>query len=169
MIDEPILIVNSFLDADRCRKTISDIETAKNNIGEHIESGDGYYYHFSPPTELKELTLEQIIPIAESHLKKPIKVFDDYVRQYHRGALISEHLDSGKGYPCMEIDICGSALLYLNEEYSGGELYFRMLDRTIIPKTGDLLIFGPEDNLMHETKELLSGVKWTYVLFFEVD
>jgi predicted 2-oxoglutarate/Fe(II)-dependent dioxygenase YbiX len=56
------------------------------------------------------------------------------------------------------------ALIYLNDEYTGGELYFPEYDVLIKPKFGDLVIFPC--HFLHEVKTVLDGERYTLPLFY---
>ena len=50
-----------------------------------------------------------------------------------------------------------SFLIYLNDDFQGGETEFRKIT-TVVPKKGMALVFM--HNLRHEGKEVLSGTKY---------
>lgn len=55
-----------------------------------------------------------------------------------------------------------SAVAYLNDDYKGGELRFPRLDGlTIKPKAGDIVVFPSTYMYKHESKEILSGTKYS--------
>ncbi|QXT34375.1 2OG-Fe(II) oxygenase [Sphingomonas sanguinis] len=56
--------------------------------------------------------------------------------RYKKGQRFRTHFDGGLGLPRLT-----TFLLYLNEEFSGGETYFPMLDMAVSPKTGSCLRF----------------------------
>jgi cold shock CspA family protein len=61
------------------------------------------------------------------------------------------------------------ALIYLNDNFEGGETYFPKLELSITPKTGRLSIWNHTDdnflnwNLVHESKEILEGEKFAVI------
>jgi hypothetical protein len=54
-----------------------------------------------------------------------------------------------------------ATLIYLNDDYEGGELSFATHDVEIKPSVGDLIIFPGNMHYAHEVKEVLSGVRYT--------
>lgn len=55
-----------------------------------------------------------------------------------------------------------SAVAYLNDNYEGGELHFPHLDGlSIKPETGDIVVFPSTYLYRHESKEMLSGTKYS--------
>jgi|694.fasta_scaffold00090_82 hypothetical protein len=59
-------------------------------------------------------------------------------------------------------------LIYLNDDYEGGELSFATHDVTIKPKIGDLIMFPGNMYYAHEVKEVLSGVRYTVPIWFTI-
>lgn len=58
-----------------------------------------------------------------------------------------------------------SSILYLTEDYEGGELEFPDLDFVYKPKAGDLIFF-PSHGYLHEVRPVTSGNRSTIVGFF---
>ena len=60
-----------------------------------------------------------------------------------------------------------SAMLYLNDDYEGGELYFPNQDFFIKPKVGTVIFFEGDSNKPHGVKEVVSGERCNVITFFE--
>jgi hypothetical protein len=58
-----------------------------------------------------------------------------------------------------------AALLYLNEEYTGGELFFPFQDFEYKPKTGTLVFFEGDYSLPHGVKKVESGERINMISF----
>lgn len=59
-----------------------------------------------------------------------------------------------------------SGLLYLSEEYDGGELYFPNQNFTLKPKSGMFVFFEGNTDVIHEVKEITRGDRTNIVSFF---
>ena len=59
-----------------------------------------------------------------------------------------------------------SGLLYLNDEYTGGEIVFPNHGLTLKPKTGTLIFFAGSMDFPHSVNEVLSGNRYNLVSFF---
>ena len=60
-----------------------------------------------------------------------------------------------------------SSLVYLNEDYLGGELYFPQYpDIMIKPKPGTLILFSGNENTLHGVKEVDQGIRYTISIFW---
>jgi hypothetical protein len=53
--------------------------------------------------------------------------------------------------------ICYATILYLNDEYSDGELFFKNIDLTLKPKKGSLIIFPGTEKYHHGVKPVGKG------------
>lgn len=59
-----------------------------------------------------------------------------------------------------------TVLVYLNEEFEGGELVFPDYDLTIKPKAGDLLMFPSGHQYRHWVTPVISGTRYYFSSFF---
>jgi hypothetical protein len=61
-----------------------------------------------------------------------------------------------------------SSLIYLNDDYEGGELWFPQYDNySIKPEVGTLILFRGDENTLHGVKKVESGIRYTISLFWE--
>jgi len=60
-----------------------------------------------------------------------------------------------------------SSLIYLNDDYEGGELYFPEYDFAIKPEVGTLICFRGDENTLHGVKKVTDGIRYTISLFWE--
>lgn len=77
--------------------------------------------------------------------------------KYSKGYSLLAHMDTRYSKW-----ITHASVLYFNEEYSGGELGFPLLDISIRPKAGELIIFSQEeDKYLHEIKIIKDGTRYS--------
>jgi hypothetical protein len=82
--------------------------------------------------------------------------------KYGPGQHFQEHHDHGFSYNCTV-----SLVAYVNDDYEGGELYFRLQDLTIKPDAGDLLIFPSNFMYPHRAMPVHSGTKYSIVTMLD--
>lgn len=82
--------------------------------------------------------------------------------KYGPGQHFMEHHDHGFSYNCTV-----SLVAYINDDYDGGELYFRLQDLNIKPKAGDLYIFPSNYMYPHQAKAVHSGTKYSIVTMLD--
>jgi hypothetical protein len=82
--------------------------------------------------------------------------------KYGPGQHFQEHHDHGFSYNCVT-----SLVAFPNDDYEGGELYFRLQNVTIKPKAGDLYIFPSNYMYPHRAMPVTSGTKYSMVTMLD--
>ena len=82
--------------------------------------------------------------------------------KYGEGQHFQEHHDHGYSYNCTV-----SMVSYVNDDYEGGELYFRLQDKMIKPKAGDVYIFPSNFMYPHRAMPVHSGIKYSVVTMLD--
>lgn len=94
--------------------------------------------------------------------KKEYKI--DYgripIQKWIVGASMGPHTDGYDGHS----NLAFSSVLYLNDNYEGGEINFPNHNIKIKPKKGSLIIFPSQDPFIHEVKPVLSGDRYMSAL-----
>lgn len=99
----------------------------------------------------------------------PIDWFEQpYLLRYKVGGKYVAHADSeiydkavGRFYKAQDRDV--SMLLYLNDDYTGGELTFTRLNYTYHPTAGDMVMFPSGTLFKHEAHTVEKGRKYALV------
>lgn len=82
--------------------------------------------------------------------------------KYEPGHHFMEHHDHGFSYNCTV-----SLVAYLNDDYEGGELFFRLQGINYIPKAGDVVLFPSNFMYPHQAKVVHSGTKYSLVTMLD--
>lgn len=61
------------------------------------------------------------------------------------------------------IDRDASVLLYLNDDFEGGEITFLKFNYSYRPRVGDLVFFPSDHRYVHQAEPLRSGLRWVVV------
>ncbi len=90
------------------------------------------------------------------------RMTDFRINRYSEGGFMSSHVDNihhshGQQYGFPQV----SVLLYLNDDYEGGEFY--VADKKFEPKKGSAIIFPSNFMYPHEAKEVTKGMRWSVV------
>lgn len=80
------------------------------------------------------------------------------LNRYDSGQGMGPHYDGQDG----DSNLKYSFVTYLNDDYDGGEINFPNQNVTIKPKSGSLVMFPSQKPYIHESKPVLSGVKYMY-------
>lgn len=75
----------------------------------------------------------------------------------------SEYWDRGQGQWIKSIDRDYSLLLYVNDDYQGGALYFPNFELRLQPKCGMLVAFPSDHRYLHAAEPLVSGERLVIV------
>lgn len=82
--------------------------------------------------------------------------------KYGPGQHFQEHTDHGFSYNCV-VSMVG----YVNDNYEGGEIFFRMQGVEIKPMAGDLFIFPSNFMYPHRAMPVHKGIKYSIVTMLD--
>jgi hypothetical protein len=86
------------------------------------------------------------------------------ISKYFVGKSMGPHVDSHDDDPLKTI----SVVLYLNDDYTGGEINFPEQDIKIKAKAGSIVVFPSKKPYFHESKEILTGIKYMTPGFWQL-
>lgn len=95
------------------------------------------------------------------NLKMDFQEVVNFVR-YSKGQHFQVHSDSGFSYVCTV-----STVMYLNDDYVGGGLYFPYLNYTYQPEAGDIVLFPSNFIYAHAALPVEEGTKYSAVTMFD--
>lgn len=121
---------------------------------------------------------DKLRQLAKDTKYRQLQVVKDYTRRYNIGELryweatnyvrygvgqhFQEHHDHGYSYNCVV-----SLVAYPNDDYEGGELYFRLQNITAKARAGDVFIFPSNFMYPHRAMPVKSGVKYSMVTMLD--
>lgn len=89
----------------------------------------------------------------------------NFVKYEGEGKHFRIHADDGPAYKCTV-----SAVIYLNDDYEGGEIYFPRLDKLEVkPGYGDIAIFPSNYMYEHASLPIKSGTKYCVVVMTDIN
>ena len=89
----------------------------------------------------------------------------NFVKYEGEGKHFRIHADHGPAYNCTV-----SAVIYLNDDYEGGDLHFPRLDNLVYkPKAGDIAIFPSNYIYEHASLPMKSGTKYCVVVMTDIN
>jgi hypothetical protein len=165
-----IKIINNFLNKREIQLLMSGIPNAKfstfvaqkDDKGEALVSLNRYYMKdiFKTIDKVKK----EVIKAYEVENIKAVEERGISIVRWDKGSYLTLHADDLGYVPHNNIAV----LIYLNDDYEGGEINFPTHDLCIKPEVGSLLIFPGSLNYPHEVKEVLSGTRYTVALWFSI-
>ena len=177
--DRNIIVVKDFLgfdEVDKIRVALTEDDWQPASPTSYID----------PDPIADFIELESMIAAIESlasyEFGANIQRYDDTGRfnRWKIGDSLDRHFDSGVAAKDGSIDISQflgsgivapppvilySSIIYLNNDYRGGELWFPKQDYKTKPEPGTLILFPATCMYPHEVAEITDGYKYTYSLF----
>lgn len=83
----------------------------------------------------------------------------NFVKYEGAGTHFKIHADHGPTYVTTV-----SIVVYLNEDYEGGEIWFPRFNLSHKPKTGDIVVFPSTYIYEHASQDMISGTKYSVVI-----
>jgi hypothetical protein len=182
--ENKIVVVENFIDQQNAEKIINYCENIINNIDEDKSNICRFTFPFAgiQDTNIQDIICElekkvYIFIISEYFLDNNIKILE---RGWQRDleivrwncSYLNDHRDGWTekkvGHPSLhniEYDI--SALIYLTDEYEGGELFFGDFDITVKPKKFSFVLFP--SHYLHRVEEVFvknSIARYTLPFFY---
>lgn len=124
-----------------------------------------------PLSGLLEFVRDQMLNKARELFRKNIDV--DYVDvvTWYDGQFMAPHcdvLDFHTGLPFKDCtDRIYTGVLYLNDDYDGGETFFPYLKLDIKPKKGKLLLFPSNIGYIHGVNKVSGNIRYTMPIWFK--
>ena len=187
LLDAPmgVMIIENYISQERCRlwrdyadaKLGSDLHVVdidNSNAGKtSTMTSTGRVTEHIPLDDIKEEVTSEFVRIFASMLSKFYHVRFEWFEapqmlRYGIGGLYNRHADSDHWVKeeqrwVRSLDRDYSVLLYLNEDFAGGELYFPRLDFRLAPKAGLLVAFPSNYLYEHAAEKTTGGMRYALV------
>lgn len=174
-----IIEIPNFVDEDTRVSMLRYLEAETDWSGTAFEGAEGAPPGYPVSTRRPEpfgLT-ENSFSEVNDRLGKAVKmVFDKEVsptsihaQRWQKGASANPHSDNtdSNGNLIEELsNLKYVGILYLNDDYSGGELYFPDHQIEIKPSPGSMYIFSGGTDNVHGVKEITGGTRYSIVSFW---
>jgi len=176
-LKEDVVCYKNFISSEDCKKLVEYYKQKTDwtrvafyeLYGMNMLEDDQQLENFGLPRNYLATVAERMKEAVESGLNKKIKKVSTHAQKWETGSFASFHSDNSNmdGTPSAWEKSKYVCLIYLNDDYSGGQLNFRDHKITISPPEGMLVTFpGGFDNI-HEVKKVLSGTRYTLGAFWD--
>jgi Rps23 Pro-64 3,4-dihydroxylase Tpa1-like proline 4-hydroxylase len=167
-MNKNVFVLENFITNEECLEIIKEFSVkiwdAKDpfiQTGFSISEDDAVGYYYNNSSNLN-LIFNKMGAAMSSHYGKKVELKSMFHSIMNPGAINPLHwdnyIDDG------EEDI--SALLYLNEDFTGGDLVFPDHDIRITPKAGTFVFFMGTEDYHHTVEKILSGHREALVGFY---
>lgn len=176
-LKEDICCYENFISSEDCKKLVEYYKNKTEwtrvafyeSYGMNMLDDDRELENFGLPRNYLGNLAEKMKHAVEDGLNKKVKKVSTHAQKWEKGAFANFHSDN--------TDMEGNAsawerskyvcLLYLNDDYLGGQLNFRDYPITISPPEGLLVTFPGGFKNIHEVKKVLNGTRYTLGAFWD--
>jgi len=162
-----VIVINNVIRKGDCNYLISNID--KLNLEARGPLKDRLMRYYETP--INNLTQEYALAVKELVVRYQSPAHDLFTTDYgvfvsRKGYEMQPHIDTVNDYGLFDY-LEYAAVLYLNDDYEGGEIYFPNLEYSYAPKRGDLVIFPANDEkYLHGVNKVLSGNRYTLAYWY---
>lgn len=173
-----IVEIKGFFDETYCRHVIEFLNG--NGDGEErwnpicfpsvlgVNVGDPISTEYVSADDMEKIR-QKMHGAVEEVIGKPLKNVTMSGHKFPTGSYANPHSDSSEldGTPNAWQMNKYACILYLNADYTGGQIYFPQHDVSISPEAGSLLVFEGSHEFLHGVKEITSGDRYTILAFWD--
>ena len=181
--EHPSLVARqNTLSVEQCRTLIDCFERHREAFAAHTGSSywDGRYIWQDsiPRTEVDALRIMQqarlvahVTIMQEFQPQQPLYSDTAQLVLWTEGIELTPHADNLEpdGSPNTTPHRSFSSIIYLNDDYEGGETYFPGFGIRIKPEPGLMVLFGSGPEYVHGVTKMRSGRRYTYAGWFTFD
>lgn len=172
-INKKIRVFHNFISDEECDKRSKELKKlyAKNKLAPWKEIRQALIVEKPKKTQkkfIKSCSDKAIKSIKkEYNYSKPLNFWGGDLTLWEDGTAAGAHFDNTDDkLELNSLNIVYSSVLYLNDDYEGGELYFPNFNWSIKPQKGDYIVFETKD-VLHGIKKVYNGKRCTLPMWFE--
>ena len=177
-IKEDVIFYDNFLTEEECKTIVKVFEDPEQpwsmsaffeSYGMSIMPEDPILERYGLPRDYFGKLAERLQKVVEDAHQRPVKSVSSHAQKWQEGAFApfhSDNTDMEGNWSAWERSklVC---LLYLNEDYDGGELDFRDHDICIKPVSGQLITFPGGFGNIHQVLPVKNGTRHTIGAFWD--
>lgn len=136
-----------------------DLKFKKEHLGTHLPASEALSKAYDMVNDRLNIALRNYESLWHFNIK--YKEAFNFVK-YMPGEYFKIHADHGPFYTCTV-----SAIVYLNDDYVGGEIEFPRHGLVVKPKAGDIMLFPSNYVYEHASLNIDSGIKYAVVIMMD--
>ena len=170
-IGEDIWVYHNFLSQEEIDLIISKVEQQEDSFWFHKNGNQGSYAVSGLeevaviPNRIQGMLDKDLFMHAHCSVTKMSEGhnhgvhFDSF--EFLEVRELSNSLNEGDCFVLVDDNIYGM-VVYLNDNYEGGEIYYTKQDVVYKPKAGDFLVHSSDIHCEHGVKSVKSGIRYSY-------
>lgn len=173
------IVINDFLNQDEVNYLLQYSQDSQELYNSHQSSCEFWnkrciYFHSIPNKKVQDLVFELTIEmrdIIKSHSIISTNIYAEYPQfvKWEPGWELTPHCDN-----CEPDGITPNAtpwrshggVIYLNDDFEGGEIFYPKLNLEVRPKPGMMVIHPAGVDYLHGIKKVTKGIRHTISVFF---
>lgn len=177
-IKEDIVFYNNFLTQEECETLVRVFEDEEQpwsmsaffeSYGMSIMPEDPILERYGLPRDYFGKLADRLHKVVEDAHERPVKSVSSHAQKWQIGAFAPFHSDNTdmEGNPSAWEKSKLVCLLYINDDYEGGELDFRDHDISIKPVAGQLITFPGGFKNIHQVLPVKGSTRHTIGAFWD--
>lgn len=177
-IKEDVVFYNNFLTQEECETLVKVFEDPEQpwsmsaffeSYGMSIMPEDPILERYGLPKDYFGKLATKLHKVVEDAHQRPVKSVSSHAQKWQVGAFAPFHSDNTdmEGNPSAWEKSKLVCLLYINDDYEGGELDFRDHDISIKPVAGQLITFPGGFNNIHQVLPVKGSTRHTIGAFWD--
>jgi hypothetical protein len=177
-IKEDIVFYNNFLTQEECETLVRVFEDEEQpwsmsaffeSYGMSIMPEDPILERYGLPRDYFGKLADRLHKVVEDAHERPVKSVSSHAQKWQIGAFAPFHSDNTDmdGNPSAWEKSKLVCLLYINDDYEGGDLDFRDHDISIKPVAGQLITFPGGFNNIHQVLPVRGSTRHTIGAFWD--
>lgn len=177
-IKEDVVFYNNFLTQEECETLVKVFEDPEQpwsmsaffeSYGMSIMPEDPILERYGLPKDYFGKLASKLHKVVEDAHQRPVKSVSSHAQKWQIGAFAPFHSDNTDmdGNPSAWEKSKLVCLLYINDDYEGGELDFRDHDISIKPVAGQLITFPGGFNNIHQVLPVKGSTRHTIGAFWD--
>lgn len=167
-----VVVIENFISSEECKIVIDSIDDEivwQSNTMQGIPDKVSKNLYKKPESfQILKTAIDKLQNEIEMHFGRPLEEGFPGIRMWSPGEYQPLHADGEdpEGHPNEAYVVDYGSVIYLNDDYDGGEIYFPDQDIDFKPKAGTVVFFPSNNMFIHGVREILSGYRYTCPQFW---
>lgn len=167
-----VVIIENFVSKENCKFIIDSLDDSiiwGSNTMEGIPDKVSRNFYEKPEAfNILKNAMDRLQDAIEMHFGRPLEEGFPGIRVWGTGEYQPLHADGEdpEGHPNEAYIVDYGSVIYLNDDYEGGEIYFPDQGIDFKPKAGTVVFFPSNNMFIHGVKEITNGNRYTCPQFW---
>lgn len=169
---ENVVIIENFIPLEDCKIVVDSIDDSINWISNTMsgipDKVSSNFYEKKEAHNILKFAMDRLQNEIEMHFGRPLEEGFPGIRMWSPGEYQPLHADGEdpEGHPNEAYIVDYGSVIYLNDDYEGGEIYFPDQGIDFIPKAGTVVFFPSNNMFIHGVREITKGYRYTCPQFW---